>query len=404
VSAEESIEGLTGVTAARGFLAGGLACGVKTREGALDLGLVLSERPATAAGVFTQNRAAAAPVLLCRDHLRQGVAMAVVVNSGNANACTGQRGKNDAQAMARAVSDRFGLAPTSVLVLSTGVIGVPLPIDRVLDGIARISPSREASLDFAQAIMTTDTREKVGEATCLVGGVEVRIGGAAKGAGMMHPNMATLLAILTTDAAVQSEFLQAALGRASDASFNLISVDGDTSTNDSLILLANGASGAPLLGAGHVDAPAFEQALREVCVMLARQVVRDGEGARTLIEARVIGARSEADARLAARAIVSSALVKTAVFGGDPNWGRVLCAAGYSGADLDPDRATLLLEDICLLRWGEAQEYDRAAASKALLSPDVHFSLDLGLGDGRAVAWGCDLSYEYVKVNAEYTT
>ena len=404
VSSNKSIGVLAGVTAARGFVAGGLACGVKAREGALDLGLVLSERPATAAGVFTQNRAAAAPVLLCRNHLSDGTATAVVVNSGNANACTGQRGKNDALAMARAIAARFGLAPTEVLVLSTGVIGVPLPIDRVLAGISQITPTREDGLTFARAIMTTDTVEKVMGASCQVGGIEVRIGGAAKGAGMMHPNMATLLSILTTDAAVEPDFLQAALSRAADASFNLISVDGDTSTNDSLVLLANGASGAPLLHAGHPDAPTFERALHEVCVSLARQVVRDGEGARTLIEARVIGARSEADARLAARAIVSSALVKTAVFGGDPNWGRVLCAAGYSGADLDPDRATLLLEDICLLRWGEAQEYDRAAASQALLLPDVHVSLDLGIGDGRAVAWGCDLSYDYVKINAEYTT
>ncbi len=404
VSAHKSIGGLEGVTAARGFRADGLACGVKAREGALDLGLVLSDRPATAAGVFTQNRAAAAPVLLCQNHLSDAVATAVVVNSGNANACTGQRGKNDALAMAGAVSARFGMSPTDVLVLSTGVIGVPLPIERVLAGISRIAPSRDEGLTFARAIMTTDTREKVAGATCLVGGVQILIGGAAKGAGMMHPNMATLLSVLTTDASLEPTFLQAALGRAADVSFNLISVDGDTSTNDSLVLLANGASGSPLIDAHHPDAPVFELALREVCVSLARQVVRDGEGARTLIEARVIGARSETDARLAARAIVSSALVKTAVFGGDPNWGRVLCAAGYSGAALDPDRATLLLEDICLLRWGEAQEYDRASASRALLLPDVHFTLDLGLGDGRAVAWGCDLSYEYVKVNAEYTT
>jgi glutamate N-acetyltransferase/amino-acid N-acetyltransferase len=221
---------------------------------------------------------------------------------------------------------------------------------------------------------------------------------------MMHPNMATLLAVVTTDVAVESTFLQAALGRAADSSFNLISVDGDTSTNDSLVVLANGASGAPTLDASHVDAPVFERLLRDVCISLGKQIVRDGEGARTLIEARVVGARSEADARLAARAIVSSALVKTAVFGGDPNWGRVLCAAGYSGADLDADRATLFLEDICLLRWGEAQEYDRVAASQALVQADCRLSLDLGLGDGKAVAWGCDMSYEYVKINAEYTT
>ncbi|MGH2345619.1 MAG: bifunctional glutamate N-acetyltransferase/amino-acid acetyltransferase ArgJ [Chloroflexota bacterium] len=401
---EQSTTGAVGVTAARGFLAGGLSCGIKTREGAPDLALLVSEQPAMAAGVFTLNRAAAAPVLLCRAHVRDGHASAVVVNSGNANACTGQRGKNDALAMAAAAAARYQLSPENVLVLSTGVIGVPLPIERVLSGIEQVAPSAAGGPAFAAAIMTTDTREKEAGGSCVIGDAQVRIGGAAKGAGMMHPNMATLLSVITTDAAVEPAFLQAALGRAADASFNLISVDGDTSTNDSLVLLANGASGAPLLDAGHPEAPVFEQTLRAVCISLAKQVVRDGEGARTVIEARVVGARSEAEARLAARAVVSSALVKTAVFGGDPNWGRVLCAAGYSGADLDPDRATLFLEDICLLRWGEAQEYDRAAASRALVQPDVRLALDLGLGDGKAVAWGCDLSYEYVKINAEYTT
>jgi glutamate N-acetyltransferase/amino-acid N-acetyltransferase len=397
-------ENLVGVTAARGFRAAGISCGIKTKGAIPDLAVVISDRPATVAGVFTRNRAAAAPVLLCREHIRDGRAAAVVVNSGNANACTGQRGKNDALAMAQATAAHLDLASEAVLVLSTGVIGVPLPIDRVLSGIKRMAPREDGGPDFAAAILTTDTKEKTAGGSCLIGGVEVRIGGAAKGAGMMHPNMATLLAVITTDAAVESTFLQAALVRAADSSFNLISVDGDTSTNDSLVVLANGASGAPSLDASHVDAPVFERLLRDVCISLGKQIVRDGEGARTLIEARVVGARSEADARLAARAIVSSALVKTAVFGGDPNWGRVLCAAGYSGADLDADRATLFLEDICLLRWGEAQEYDRVAASQALVEADCRLSLDLGLGDGKAVAWGCDMSYEYVKINAEYTT
>jgi glutamate N-acetyltransferase / amino-acid N-acetyltransferase len=397
-------DSLVGVTAARGFLAAGISCGIKTKGAIPDLAVVISDRPATVGGVFTLNRAAAAPVLLCREHIRDGRASAVVVNSGNANACTGQRGKNDALSTAQATAAHLHLASDEVLVLSTGVIGVPLPIDRVLSGIKRMAPTADGGPDFATAILTTDTKEKTAGGSCLIAGIEVRIGGAAKGAGMMHPNMATLLAVITTDAAVESTFLQAALGRAADSSFNLISVDGDTSTNDSLVVLANGASGAPTLDASHVDAPIFERLLRDVCISLGKQIVRDGEGARTLIEARVVGARSEADARLAARAIVSSALVKTAVFGGDPNWGRVLCAAGYSGADLDADRATLFLEDICLLRWGEAQEYDRVAASQALVQADCRLSLDLGLGDGKAVAWGCDMSYEYVKINAEYTT
>jgi glutamate N-acetyltransferase / amino-acid N-acetyltransferase len=397
-------DSLVGVTAARGFLAAGISCGIKTKGAIPDLAVVISDRPATVGGVFTLNRAAAAPVLLCREHIRDGRASAVVVNSGNANACTGQRGKNDALSTAQATAAHLHLASDEVLVLSTGVIGVPLPIDRVLSGIKRMTPMADGGPEFATAILTTDTKEKTAGGSCLIAGIEVRIGGAAKGAGMMHPNMATLLAVITTDAAVESTFLQAALGRAADSSFNLISVDGDTSTNDSLVVLANGASGAPTLDASHVDAPIFERLLRDVCISLGKQIVRDGEGARTLIEARVVGARSEADARLAARAIVSSALVKTAVFGGDPNWGRVLCAAGYSSADLDADRATLFLEDICLLRWGEAQEYDRVAASEALVQADCRLALDLGLGDGKAVAWGCDMSYEYVKINAEYTT
>jgi glutamate N-acetyltransferase/amino-acid N-acetyltransferase len=327
----------------------------------------------------------------------------VLVNSGNANACTGTQGIKDAQAMCAAAARRFDVSADDVIVLSTGVIGVPLPMERVLAGIANLRPHPDDGGAFAHAIMTTDTHRKEAAVEFDVRGVKVRIGGAAKGAGMIHPNMATLLGILTTDANVGTTFLQSALANAADASFNMISVDGDTSTNDSVVLLANGAAGE-MIDAGTPEAVAFEYALTSVCIQLARDLVRDGEGARTLIEVRVTGAPRESDARQIARAISSSSLVKTAVFGGDPNWGRVLCAAGYAGDALDPDRATLHLNDMCLFERGVGVAYARDAASNMLRQPDVMLTLDLGLGDARATAWGCDMSYDYVKINAEYTT
>jgi glutamate N-acetyltransferase/amino-acid N-acetyltransferase len=392
------------VTAAGGFLAAGVHCGVKHAVGVPDLGVVVSSQPAAAAGVFTRNRAPAAPVLVSKRHLQGGSARAIVVNSGNANACTGAQGLADAEEMAQLTADRFGLQPHEVLVLSTGVIGVALPMAAIRAGVEQLAVTREGGAAFAQAIMTTDTRPKTAVATCMLDGATCRIGGAAKGSGMIHPNMATMLAIITTDAAANPGYLQQALGRAVDASFNLISVDGDTSTNDAVLLLASGAAGGASLDGHHPDAAAFERALQEVCQSLAIAVVRDGEGAHTLIEVAVTGATSDADARAVARSITTSNLVKTAVFGGDPNWGRVICAAGNAGVPIDADRATLYLADICLFRRGAGLAYDRAVASALLKQPDVRFSLDLALGEGSAVAWGCDMSYEYVRINAEYTT
>jgi glutamate N-acetyltransferase/amino-acid N-acetyltransferase len=306
--------------------------------------------------------------------------------------------------MAAAAAARFGLEPAEVLVLSTGVIGVPLPMGRIREGIGRLDPSERGGDEFARAIMTTDTVPKAAALEYTDGGETVRVGGAAKGSGMIHPDMATLLAVVTTDAAAEPAFLQAALGRAADRSFNLISVDGDTSTNDTLLLLANGAAGGATIGEGSAGADAFEAALTAVCIDLARAVARDGEGARSLVEVAVTGATDDAAARRIARSIASSTLVKAAVFGGDPNWGRVLCAAGYAGPELEVERATLHLGEICLFRLGVPQHYDRPEATALLKQPDVRFVLDLGLGPGNGVAWGCDLSYEYVKINAEYTT
>jgi glutamate N-acetyltransferase/amino-acid N-acetyltransferase len=397
----QSIAG--GVTAARDFTAGGIACGIKQTPGALDLGIVLSGRPADAAGVFTRNRAAAAPVLLCRERLRAGKARALVVNSGNANACTGAQGMRDAESMARLVARRLGLDPAEVLVLSTGVIGVPLPMDRVEQGIAACALQEEGAA-FAHAILTTDTRTKSIALAFACGGATVRLGGVAKGSGMIHPNMATMLTVLTSDAAIEPAFLQAALSRSVDRSFNLISVDGDSSTNDAVLLLANGAAGGAAIDARHADAARFEAALTQVCTYLAKEVVRDGEGAHSLIDVRARGATSEADARAIARAVTLSPLVKTAVFGGDPNWGRVICAAANADAPFDPDRAALYLGDILLFRDGAGVPFDRERASALLKQPEVTFTLDLGLGEAEATAWGCDLSYDYVRINAEYTT
>jgi glutamate N-acetyltransferase/amino-acid N-acetyltransferase len=393
-----------GVTAAQGFAAAAVQCGIKEGSTKPDLTVVLSDRPANVAAVFTQNRAAAAPVILSRERANNGRATAVVANSGNANACTGPQGLQDARDMSAAVAQRFGLSDDDVLVLSTGVIGVPLPMPKILHGIDRLEPSADAGLDFAHAIMTTDTRQKVYAVEREIGGVNVRIGGAAKGSGMIHPNMATLLGVITTDAQVEPQFLHSSLKSAVDLTFNMISIDGDTSTNDAVLVLANGAAGGTLIGEGTAGAELFSRALLDVCTTLAKEIVRDGEGAHCLIEIRVTGAHSGSDARQIARSISASALVKTAVFGADPNWGRVLCAAGYSGGELDPDRATLHLDDICLLRLGTGMPYDRSRATELLRQPLVTFSLDLGLGDGAAVAWGCDMSYDYVRINAEYTT
>jgi glutamate N-acetyltransferase/amino-acid N-acetyltransferase len=393
-----------GVTAARGYLAGGVACGIKKVPNTLDLGIVLSTRPAAAAALFTRNRAAAAPVLLCRERIRARRARAVVVNSGNANACTGPQGMQDALAMGRLVAERFDLPEEEVLVLSTGVIGVPLPMERIGEGIARCAVNEQGGPSFASAILTTDTGVKTAAVAFDHAGHSVHVGGVAKGSGMIHPNMATMLAVLTTDAEVEPAFLQEALARATERSFNAISVDGDSSTNDTILLLANGAAGGTPIT--HIDAQAslFQEALNQVCTELAKAVVRDGEGARTLIEVRIEGASSDADAARIARAITVSPLVKAAVFGGDPNWGRVICAAGNAEVPFEAERATLSLNDICLLDHGTVVQYDRDRASRVLKESTVTFTLDLGLGHGTATAWGCDLSYEYVRINAEYTT
>ena len=391
-----------GVTFARGFSAGAVAAGVKhAGTSRLDVALIVSDRPATAGAVFTTNQVIAAPCVVTRRHVAGGRLRAIVVNSGNANACTGAQGERDAVAMATAAAARLGCAPEEIAVASTGVIGVPLPMDRIAPAIAAVAPAVGGWDDASRAIMTTDTRPKVVEREILLSGRAVRLGGIAKGAGMIHPNMATLLVFVTTDAAVEPKPLQDAVAAAARQSFNAISVDGDTSTNDTLLVLANGASGVTV---SEPELPAFAQALAEVCLDLARAIVSDGEGVTKVFEVRVRGAATEADATAAARTITTSNLVKTAIHGGDPNWGRILAAAGRSGARVDASRTSVRIGGIAVFTTGALQPVDDAAIRAVFARSAVVIELDLGLGNGTARAWGTDLSAEYVRINAEYTT
>ena len=392
-----------GVTFARGFVAGAVAAGVK-HEGTtrLDLALIASTAEhCHAAGVFTTNSVIAAPCVVTKKHIGRGHLRGIVVNSGNANACTGPQGERDAMAMAAAAGGALGVDPHDVAIASTGVIGVPLPMDRIVPAIGRIALSEAGWDDASRAIMTTDTRPKVAQREVTLSGGTVRIGGIAKGAGMIHPNMATLLTFVTTDALIDSAALRPMLRSAADDSFNAISVDGDTSTNDTLLVLANGASGVRV---GTIDGPPFLDALAAVCLDLARAIVADGEGATKVFEIRVTGAASESDARAAARTVTTSNLVKTAIHGADPNWGRILAAAGRSGAKVDAAKASVRIGGVAVYDRGAPRAFDPNAVRAAFERADIAIELDLGLGEATARAWGTDLSAEYVRINADYTT
>ena len=391
------------VTSPAGFLAGALHAGIKSDPERPDLTLLVSERPCAVAATFTANKFAAAPVQLDRERITSGRARAVLANSGNANACTGQPGLDNARLMARWAAEKLGIGEEEVLVASTGIIGVQLPMDKIQAGLARLEVSADGGDVAARGIMTTDRRPKQIAVELQVGGRAVRIGGMAKGAGMIHPNMATMLCFITTDAEADPSFLRAALKDAVAGSFNMISVDGDTSTNDTCILLANGASGVTLDGCGPESA-LFQQALDVVVQHLARAIVADGEGAERTMRVEVRGARSDRDARLAARAVASSSLTKAALHGGDPNWGRILCAVGYSAAELDPTRVELRVGDVALVRDGTPLDFDQTAASAAMRADEVEILVDLHEGSGKAVAWGCELTEAYVVENSAYTT
>ncbi len=389
-----------GVTAARGYRAGGVACGLKS-TGALDLALVVSDGDCACAGVFTTNRVQAAPVLYDKAVLEKdpGSIRAIVANSGCANACTGDAGLDDARVMAQETAHAVGCRADQVLVLSTGVIGKRLPIDKIRAGIARGARglTAEGGADAVRAIMTTDTRPKTAQRNL----AHYTLGGMCKGAGMIQPNMATMLSVITTDARVSPARLDQALRAAVGQSFNRVSVDGDMSTNDTLLLLANGASGFEIADA---EMDAFTEALTGLAVDLAKQLARDGEGATKFVEIVVSGARDETEAARVAKAIANSPLCKTAIYGGDANWGRVICAAGYSGAAVEPGRMALWFGDVNVFRAGTPTDFDEADSTRAISGPEVSIRLDLGLGSARATVWTCDLSHDYVTINGKYRT
>jgi glutamate N-acetyltransferase/amino-acid N-acetyltransferase len=391
-----------------GFRAAAVAAGIKKADGALDLALIFAEAPeTTAAGVFTTNRVAAAPVVLSRESLRRsgGRARAVTVNSGNANACTGRAGLRVSRETARAAAKALGVSASEVLVASTGVIGVPLKLELILNRLATLqeSLSVENASAVARAIMTTDTFPKSCVLRTKVGRGTIHLAGVAKGAGMIHPRLATMLSFITTDAGVAPPLLQKMLRAAVDVSFNCLTVDGDTSTNDSVIVLASGLSGVPIR-AGSKAAGVFLAGLTELCQTLARMIARDGEGAKKLVTVEVCGGKTRADADRVARAIANSPLVKTAVAGGDPNWGRILCAAGYSGADFDPAKVDIRVNSLLLCRRGLDAAFDETAAKRELDQKEVTLRLDLHQGKAAARIWTCDFTHDYITINASYRT
>jgi glutamate N-acetyltransferase/amino-acid N-acetyltransferase len=410
-----------GVCAPRGFRAGGIWCGIKAVSRKRDLALIYSEKPCTAAAVFTTNRVQAACVQVSREHLAAGRLRAVIANSGNANACTGGPGLAAARRMAELAADEFALRPEDVAVASTGVIGVPLPVAAIESSVGALADSLradQAGHDAAlEAIMTTDTRKKDGALELELpgpeaggGAVPVRLGAMVKGSGMIHPGMATMLCFITTDAAISRELLDRALRRAVNRSFNRLSVDGDMSTNDMVIIMANGMAGNRIIDGEGAACDAFQGALERLCTGLVRAMARDGEGATRLLSVTVSGAADEDAAAVLARSVVSSSLVKAACFGADANWGRVLCALGYAGTAFDPAAADVRFRsaagEVAVCKSGAAAAFSEEEAKRILSAEEVEILVDLGGGGaaagGTATAWGCDLSYDYVRINGDY--
>ena len=391
------------ITSAKGFLAGATFAGInKHAKHNLDLGILFSEAPCTSTGLFTTNKIKAAPVSLCQERLPSKTARAVVVNSGCANAGTGDNGLEDAVNIAISAADIVGVTPRDVLVASTGIIGHRLPIESIKAALKEINLSPDGGHSLAKAIMTTDTATK--EVAVRANGGEFIIGGIAKGSGMIHPQLGTLLCFLATDAKVDIDFLVPVLQKAVDISFNMVSIDGDASPNDTILIMANGLAGNEVIRQKTTQADTFQLALEQACIYLAKAIARDGEGASKLIEVTVSGADSIPDARSAARAVVSSPLVKAAIHGSDPNWGRVIAAVGMSNAKVVESKLDLYIGGICLVKVGISSLFDEKKVIKALSDSQVYIALDLNLGEAMATAWGCDLSEEYVTINSQYTT
>ena len=393
-----------GITAPKGFQAAGVACGLKKMI-QKDLALVFSERPATAAGVFTSNCVKGAPVIVSQRQIRHRRAQAIVINSGNANACTGEKGIEDAYRMVEVAAQELFLSPKYVLVASTGKIGVLLPIEKILAGIKHAAKhlSVKGGRDAAQAILTTDTKVKEIAIEFPLGhGEKAVLGGMVKGAGMINPLMATMIAVITTDAKIEYHLLQKALKRAVSKSFNMITVDDDRSTNDTVFLMANGLGDNKLITDGSLRFRNFQKALDYVCQALALKIVRDGEGATRLMEVCVTGAKNMLQAIRVAKRVAGSPLVKTALFGKDPNWGRMMAAIGSTRTVIDPDKISIFVGREQLVKDGIGIEYHEGRIKKLLNASEVVFSIDLGLGQESATAWGCDLGYGYIKINAKY--
>lgn len=400
-----------GIIAPKGFTAGGKFIGLKKRK--RDLSIVLSEKPCEVAATFTTNKVKAAPVLWNQKiYANQNKVKALVVNSGNANACTGAKGYEDTVLTASTLADVGGFSKEEVLVASTGVIGVPLPIEKIVKGVKELYPllddNVQSAVEAAEAIMTTDTKMKTISLEFEISGKKVRIGGMAKGSGMIHPNMATMLSFITTDISISRELFREALKDITASSYNMISVDGDTSTNDMVIALANGMAENNRIETKGIDYQMFYDAFLYVNEYLAKEIVRDGEGASKFIEVTAKGAKTKKDAILIVKSILTSNLVKTAFFGEDANWGRVLCAAGYSGADFNPDHSSLYFsshdDSILLLEKGLPLDFDENKAFEILKNSEISILIDVDEGEYSATGWGCDLSYEYVKINGEYRT
>jgi len=394
------------ITTARGFQAGGTYVGIKTfSEDKMDMGLLLSDTPCSVAGVFTKSSLVSPSVTVNRETLTAGGPVrGLVVNSGIANAGVGEQGYVDAKEMAAVAATGLGVKPEEVLVFSTGVIGVELPMTLIHKGVGEIELKDDGGNALARAMMTTDTRTKEAAVSVNVRGADVNICGVAKGSGMIHPNMATMLCFVATDAAVEQDFLRSILPDIAESTLNMLDIDGDTSTNDSLVVLANGAAGNASITAGSTDADTFRDALKEVLVQLTRQLAQDGEGATTLIVAEVQGARNIADARMIAKTITSSLLVKSAVYGADPNWGRLIMALGRSGAEMVESKIDLYINGVCIMESGRPVPFHRDAVVALMRGDEVTFGVNLNLSDGQATAWGCDLTEEYVVINSAYTT
>ena len=397
-------EGL--VTSPQRFIAGGSYVGLKTyAPDKMDVGLLLSELPCRTAGVYTTNKFVSPSVTLTKQNVDAGKVRGVFVTSGIANAGVGEQGMTDVKECLQLAGDHLGVGADELGAGTTGVIGVELPMALIRGGMSGITVNGDGGAAFARAIMTTDRVPKSAALsfTC-AGGETVTIGGCVKGSGMIHPNMATMLAFLTTDAAVDGAFLDAALRNCADDTFNMVTIDGDTSTNDMVLLLANGAAGNAEIGDGSPDAEAFGAALYALCSHLSRELVRDAEGSSKVFSVRVAGAASKTDARLAARAIAASLLVKSAIHGNDPNWGRVVCAAGYSGADLDVSQVSFFINDVAIMEGGTPIPFHRESVIAIMSREEVALTVTLGMGEHEATAWGCELTEEYVVFNSAYTT